>query len=129
MLDAFGAVAVLGDDDVHEGADVLDLDLPLEVGAVHPAGVGLRLRLLEVVDLAEGEEDRVGVLLDGSGLPQVRQLGPLIISAFDRSVQLAQQDDRDLGLPGQGLQGSSGISAMALASFRPARAGRFISWR
>src|SRR5262249_27419319 len=68
-----GAVPVLGDVDLG-----------------HPLGLGI----IVVVVVAVDHQHHVGVLLDGPGLPEVREQWPLVDAGVRGAVQLGHADDR-----------------------------------
>src|SRR6478735_4281943 len=83
---AHGAVAVLGEDQL---------------------GASRVLRFLVVVVVAVEEADEVGVLLDCTGLAQVREDRALVGALLGRAGELRDADHRDIQLPGKNLQAAA----------------------
>src|SRR5690606_5160309 len=94
-------VALLADD---------DLGLVLDLAALLFGHVAAEVPLLAV-----DEHDHVGVLLDGPGLAQVRQLRAVIGPRVDGAVELRERDDRDLELLGQRLEPAADLADLLLA--------------
>ena len=68
------------------------------------AGVGIVL--ITVVDfIAVDKHHDIGVLLQGAGFPQIRQLGAFVGSLFELAVELGQGHHGHVQLFGQGFQG------------------------
>src|SRR5438876_5860430 len=100
-----GPVALLADDQVGQ---------PLE------ALVGLEVDRSVVELLTINEADDVGVLLDGAGFAQVRQLGPpmLATALLRRARQLRQGEHRDIQLFGERLERPGNKGDLLLAALR-----------
>src|SRR5690242_6696177 len=91
---AGGAVALLADDHVRD---------PIPVLRLQPVA----LRPVE-------EEDHVGVLLEGTRLPQVRELGLLALAGLHRAGELGERHHRHVQLLGQGLERAGDLGDLLL---------------
>src|SRR5690242_9253075 len=78
------SMALLADDDFGLAVRDFHFRLPLEM-LFRP---GPRFAVLEIILLAINEHHHVGVLLDRAGFTQVRELGALVIAAFDLTGEL-----------------------------------------
>ena len=67
-------------------------------------------RVFIIVFVTVQEHNRVGVLLDGTGFPQIRQNGPLVGTAFHRTAQLTQADHRDIQFLCHDFQGAGNFT-------------------
>src|SRR5882762_2534283 len=105
---ADGAVTLLGHHDVGEAVDLLAALLPAVVAVAELLDALLgplrRLRAGEIVFLAEDEHHDVGVLLDGAGLSEVRELRPLVLPGFHRARELGERQHGNVELLRQRLQ-------------------------
>ena len=90
-----GSVAVFGDDQVSLTAAWI----------VALVGIG-----------AMNEDHQVAILLDGSRLTKVGQLGALVVALFGFAVELAERDYRNLEFFGEQLQASGVFGDLLLAS-------------
>ena len=61
------------------------------------------------------QEHHVGVLLDGAGLTQVGQHGPLVGALLGATVQLRDREHRNLELAGQQLEGPGELGDLLMA--------------
>ena len=77
----------------------------------YPALFGLLVVVLVAVD----EDHNVGVLFQRSGLTEVPEPGPLILTRLEISVELADRDDRHLQLSCQVFQRTRDLGDLLLA--------------
>ena len=70
----------------------------------------LVLGVFVIVFVPVQEHDRVGVLLDGAGFPEVGQNRPLVGAALHRTGQLAQADYRHVQLLRHDFQGAGNFA-------------------
>ena len=62
------------------------------------------------------EQHPVGVLLNGTRVPQVGELGPVVASGLAGPVELGQHQHGDLQLPGNGLDAPGDLRDVLIAA-------------
>src|SRR5215813_3047632 len=125
---ADGAVALLGDENVGDVADLLAMLLPALdafVELIHRfVSALLGLAALVIVLLAVDEHDDVGILLDRAGFAQVGELWPLVLALLDRARELRERQNRNVQLLGYAFQAARDLRQLLDAVLAAAGADR-----
>src|SRR5690606_37856769 len=112
-------VTLFADNDLGATMRSLAVCLPFEVRL----RAFLGFLVLEVVFLSIDEQHHIGVLLNGPGIAQVRELRALVLAAFDLPRELAQGENRNLKLFSYALEFGRDFSNL-LYTVIPASSGR-----
>ena len=78
----------------------------------------MRRPLLEVI-LPVQQDHHVGVLLDGTRLPEIAHAGTVPLPVFHPAVKLGKDHDRDIEFAGHGLESAGDLGDLLLPVLRP----------